>query len=371
MILYKDFIKEKVNNEIKIKSAEGYPCEFKKSNGRPLKDYKIYGNSVQDGTPTPENPIEIESVGDFSKNIFDMDSLNYAGGYRKDESIISTTGINVDIYLKAGTYSLTLKCDKSCTIFLRKGQVDNGYFATTKLNPNTVSNVLSFTYKEDAWMRISSFVKDAVFYDFMLVGGAYNSDTMPEYSQYNKYKIPITINDSVTINIYLDEPLRKIGDYADYVDFKRKKVIRNVKPYVLTGDKPFAKYSSKENTACYSQRILYTNWVKNNFILCTHFRRIESAVYDTVGFAHGDTSGIVYFRIPIDAEYAQSATTFQAWVKEQYNNGTPIVIYATPPDGVVEEDIELPEITTAYGYTIMTTETAISPSNIEVKYVIK
>ena len=194
------------------------------------------------------------------------------------------------------------------------------------------------------------------------------SDTQSEY--YGKYAVPIIVNDT-TINIYLDNPLRKIGDYADYVDFKRKKVVRNVKSYVLTGNKPFTKYSSKENTACYYINLLYTNWYKNRFILCTHFGRIDSAVYDAVGFAHGDTSGKVYFRIPIDAEYAQSSTTFQAWVKEQYDNGTPVVIYATPPDGVVEEEIELPAITTNKGTNIITSETVISPSNIEVKYIIK
>ena len=31
-----------------------------------------------------------------------------------------------------------------------------------------------------------------------------------------------------TTNIYLDEPLRKIGDYLDYIDFKNQKVFRNV-----------------------------------------------------------------------------------------------------------------------------------------------
>lgn len=33
----------------------------------------------------------------------------------------------------------------------------------------------------------------------------------------------------ITQNIYLDEPLRKVGDYADYIDFKNQKVVRKVK----------------------------------------------------------------------------------------------------------------------------------------------
>lgn len=33
--------------------------------GKPLRDYKIYGNSIQDGVPSPEEPVEIQSVGDM------------------------------------------------------------------------------------------------------------------------------------------------------------------------------------------------------------------------------------------------------------------------------------------------------------------
>ena len=36
-----------------------------------LTNYKIHGNSFQDGTPTPDNPIEVQSVGEKTKNIFD------------------------------------------------------------------------------------------------------------------------------------------------------------------------------------------------------------------------------------------------------------------------------------------------------------
>ena len=33
--------------------------------------YKIYGNSIQNGTPTLTNPIEVQSVGDKTNNLFD------------------------------------------------------------------------------------------------------------------------------------------------------------------------------------------------------------------------------------------------------------------------------------------------------------
>ena len=54
---------------------------------------------------------------------------------------------------------------------------------------------------------------------------------------YNKYKISFTLYNN-TYDIYLDEPLRKIGDYADYIDIKRKKVVRNVEVIDNTGELP-------------------------------------------------------------------------------------------------------------------------------------
>ena len=50
---------------------------------------------------------------------------------------------------------------------------------------------------------------------------------------YGKYKIPVTVN-NITTNIYLNEPLRKIGDFADYLDYKNGKVVRNTTDIMVT-----------------------------------------------------------------------------------------------------------------------------------------
>ena len=43
-----------------------------------------------------------------------------------------------------------------------------------------------------------------------------------------------------TTNIYLNEPLRQIGDYTDYIDFKSGKVIRNIAQKTFTKDNNWA-----------------------------------------------------------------------------------------------------------------------------------
>ena len=37
----------------------------------------MYGNSIQEGTPTASNPIEIKSLGSASKNLIDMSKMTY------------------------------------------------------------------------------------------------------------------------------------------------------------------------------------------------------------------------------------------------------------------------------------------------------
>ena len=53
-------------------------------------NYKLYGQCVQDGTPSIDNPIEVESVGDFSKNLFDINSVG---------EMYTSSGANVSLYL--------------------------------------------------------------------------------------------------------------------------------------------------------------------------------------------------------------------------------------------------------------------------------
>ena len=101
-------------------TKSGVPPLSIKSSGADLIDYKMYGNSRQDGIPTPTTPIKVESVGEY------------------DETTV-------------------------------------------------------------------------------------------------KYKIPVKVSngkEEIVTNIYLDEPLRKIGEYADYLDFTTGKVIRKIEKSV-------------------------------------------------------------------------------------------------------------------------------------------
>ena len=55
--------------------------------------------------------------------------------------------------------------------------------------------------------------------------------------------------ESTTTNIYIDEPLRKVGDYVDYIDFSNGKLYRTVGAHTFTGNESVIAQGSKPNFA--------------------------------------------------------------------------------------------------------------------------
>lgn len=220
-------------------TVEGIPpLTLLESLGKNLEDYLIFGNSVQDGTPTPENPIEIESVGDL---VTDTNDINYGkykipvivGGNNKF-NINTTSDVNQYNAKKFGklgkTYTVSLT-DKDTSVDISgfylavtdgsiySGHVENfGYLI--KDGSIELNNITTLTNKDQYYLAVYPNTQDvwdkiATRFNIMIVEG----DRAKEYESYIQ---------PTTTNIYLDEPLRKIGDYADYIDFRNQKEFRNV-----------------------------------------------------------------------------------------------------------------------------------------------
>ena len=273
-MLYKDYVERKTANAIRINSAEGYPCVFDNSKGRPLKDYKLYGKSIQDGTPSIENPIEVQSVGNLI------------------------------------------------------------------------------------------------------------TDETSEY--YGKYDIPIVVNDAIT-HIYLDEPLRKVGSYADYIDFKNQKVVRNIIKRSLdiesiyrklnnvirfTAPGPFGKCDYHIRSTIFGN---YSGFSFDQETVFHHptspFAYYWSVYWHRLGLTYDGTN--VYRtedteQTPLtDSEIINIANkwlnTLSAKDREVY------IILNTP----TKKSTTLPALKTFKGTNIISVDTNISPSNIQVQYIEK
>lgn len=193
-----------------------------------------------------------------------------------------------------------------------------------------------------------------------------------EFSGYEPYVEPITTN------IYLDEPLRKLSSYADYIDGKNDKVVRKC---------------CKRNLASYTYS-LYEKSVKNGVEIC-HFHTgdraiIPSSYYDVERYnanvgksnvmpTYNDynyawyTYGMIMWgwgqniRFAIPTEYIGEATSaaFESWVNE--HNAYMVRVLATPKEEPL--NIDLPKLNAKT--TIIEVDTSLLPSNISGKYILR
>lgn len=240
-----------------------------------LVNYRIYGNSVQNGTPTPTNPVEIQSVGyegDLTNNI---PAYEPYGKYKipvkvSAKNIFNEQGISGAVvgngtaekikngWKVAGNYG-----DPSATKYANgwfrpgiKGgavSIEAGKTVTisadiklTKLSTNLTNNNFTLIYLYGTtnttssvkhYLELNTVVRVQQSFTTTVSGNYYPLFTLNNNeleitniqiekgniaTDYEQYQEPITTN------MYLNEPLIKVRDYADYIDFKTGKVVRNI-----------------------------------------------------------------------------------------------------------------------------------------------
>ncbi len=149
------------------------------------------------------------------------------------------------------------------------------------------------------------------------------------------------------INIYIDEPLRKVGDYADYIDFKSKKLIRNVGVLTLTGEEV---WWEKEGIYYLEDAIKVSS--DKEISVSTHFTYEEE-----IGFWIDDKN-----RINIIQEEVGSLEEFKEWLR---NNN--VTIHYPLKKSIIEE-IELPKININEKNSYISVDTSVKPSKILLEY---
>lgn len=205
-----------------IWSEIAYPLSIVGKKLMNLRGYRVYGKSVQDGTPTPDNPVEIECVGDLStKNLFDIsDFISFYTpywarpteyGYHDEvgEECLKVYGaINADgralYYMKNRfkentSYTFSLDC---YDVF--NNNLSGISFACRYTDETSVS-MLPYQVRENKIWKKHSFTSDpnktvmAITVSYG-TGYAYSylknlqieeGTTATDYEPYHKYKIPV------------------------------------------------------------------------------------------------------------------------------------------------------------------------------------
>ena len=92
----------------RLHELSGIPPLSFTAKGNPLTAWSITGNTVQNGTPTPENPVEVVGVGDRTGNLFDYSTIRtgYRIAWATGEDYADNTAMMSDyIKVKNTTYS--------------------------------------------------------------------------------------------------------------------------------------------------------------------------------------------------------------------------------------------------------------------------
>ena len=211
----------------KIRRVSGLPpLTFKAKKAGTLKNYRIYGQTV-DG----------ESVGDRTGNLFDMSTI-VEGKY------ISSSGIEVtstaqyqenilnhtDFINVSNDTAYSLTCVMPYSIALDNIIAfcwfdDNESLISRDTKRINDTNLSGYSFSAISPLNATYLIINFIGYvdetTYMLNEG---STPLP-YEPYG-YKVPVTVSngtDPQTTTIYLDTPLAKSGNNADYIDYATQK----------------------------------------------------------------------------------------------------------------------------------------------------
>jgi len=355
--------------------------------------------------PTPETPIEVESVGEKTKNLFDC-SLITASDFKLSVALSNAYGTSINSNEYTGEIIVTQKNypDASTPTSYRNGffsmglkGLEVGKIYTLMYDFEVLSNPLNdnqqtlihssknhlatingnkakcvIEWKDDTYSSIEFRLrgKSVKYTNFMIFEG--EVEEYPEYEPYG-YKIPVKVSngtEEIITNIYLNEPLRKISgkpsdnanwvDVFDYLDFKNSKVVRNIRKKDINEftwkkrtDYAYI-FEATDNTVGYWSNP-FCNMCDNTKCSPTTGIANMKGDYWIKGNANA-TIHKIYISDYIDTTVEEFLDTF---------NGAYIVYALANP---TEETIELPNIPTIKGTTIIEVDTTTQPSNMEVIY---
>ena len=219
-------------------------------NGK-IMDMMIYGKSSQDGTPTPENPVEIKSVVNPTIKLFGSNILKIMDGeYQQNGLTVTVSNGVVKLKGTANTYQ-DITLTRNLKMFFKEGteiifspnrtkgieSQNNCYLDFS--NNNTVgfsiqSNNINTPYiikKRDSEYEFILFVRCSagVTYDEIWKPQILIGKTITPFKPYTEQTItlPITLN-AIPVSSGGNVTIDGQQYIADYVDVEREKLVRMI-----------------------------------------------------------------------------------------------------------------------------------------------
>jgi hypothetical protein len=321
----------------------------------------IKGNTVQNGSPTPDNPITPQGCGERTENWFDYKTA-YASYLSGDDVVITPTQMTSEKqYFKASEVGKTITISVFAKTVTSNRVLIRARIGGTNINSNTVSRGNSGTLTVTVTPTSTSDFFNLTYGD----GGDYNTfnkimvnegSTALPYEPYG-YKIPIS-SANTTTPIYLGEV----------------ETTRRVKKLVLTGDEQWMKSGAYQGSF-YAQTV--TDILSETYTaFCSHltFSSLSQYAKGKFCFNGGITKNCNLWFNQFDS--STTVADFKAYLQQQYANGTPVTVWyvlATPQTAIVNEplmkigdyaDSLTTSIPCTAGENTLDVQTTVAPSEV-------
>lgn len=381
---------QKQVNEVEdreLKDANGITQELTITDGyaqlpdtatKRLNSLVIKGNTVQESTsdkpsPSPEYPQEIKAVNELSGVMSGKNLLKPFGSYPRTEKGITFNLMNDGIHVngkcisshsRTFIYSDTLQAG---TYYINgiKGASNSRYQVVLYKNNVIIAYVTTNNYKlelkEKAKIELSLFV-------------------YPEYGTFNDLVLPYMIcrneNDlylytpyqgQSLLNYTLQNPLYKIGDVYDYIDFNRGKIIRNVGVVTFDGsdDELWNKYSNNVSMDGYSVNV--SNAIDTTPCICN-----KLLTTDTISTTLEEAIKVLDNAMYVILNKIRGLNTtelFKSWLQSN-----PITVYyqlSTPTEEDIPTELltQLKQLQTYSGETNISFEASDVYPTIDLEYI--
>ena len=325
----------------------------------------IGGKSIQNGIPTPNEPVDIENVGDNFDNVYKI-SLKFYNNVVDQDYIWNFTNWVQDsnLNMQQHHYGVKLKLKPNTTYIVEKYD-----------NSNVKTNFGIWLLNDDgnAGPRIGlNNVKQAEFTTsklgevYLASWFAMGQKQIDEFKDICKYINIYEKNNFEEYAILLDEPLYGVDDVNDqlYIDIlnSKSKLIKKNKDKKFNYKSDYQWYYNVVNYASSVDNAIKYTGISNRFI---NPKKIASGVGEySINHTDNDKCQIVF-------NYDGKGSNIDEWVElltKWNDSGKPLeVVYNlnTPSTLDITDNINFSTLNNLFGkYNTMNINTSISPSNI-------
>lgn len=313
-------LKEDISNKITkfYASNQGETHIIDSDNGK-IQDMMIYGKSSQDGTPTPENPVEIKSVVNPTVKLLGSNILKIRDGEYQNVgcTITVSNGVIKLNGTSTGTVSILLPIDTPS--MFKEGTEIIFCSNNTKGTESIIKCYLDYTNENTKGFSVASntintpyvITKKDSKYKFNLVvritkGNTFDNETWKpqiligkQITPFEPYKeqsiqLPITLN-AIPVSSGGNVTINEQQYIADYVDVENGKIVKCVEKLFLKQaqwgiaiNKGVLRFYGRTNEAL---GIDGSKIIKNVFSISSHFAFVTNTP-DRIGTFTANTDGI-------------------------------------------------------------------------------